>query len=232
MNATVRDVMTTHVVAVRLNATYKDMAVRLRQFRVSAFPVLDDDNRVVGVVSEADLLAKEALEHRIPSEHRAPSLVAGILHGRERAKAAAATPADLMTRPPVTIGPRETASHAARLMYSRKVKRLPVVDDDGRLIGIVSRADVLSVYARPDAEIRHDIIENVILGAVLTDPARFAVAVESGVVTVEGTPENGPVGRDMIADIRHVEGVVAVRDRLTYPPEPRSVPRTDMGLDI
>ena len=211
MNARVKDVMTTHVVAVRANATYKEMAAKLREFRVSAFPVLDDDNKVIGVVSEADLLAKEALEYS------APGVMSGILHGREMAKAAAATAAELMTRPAVTIGPHESVSRAARLMYSRKLKRLPVVDDDGRLVGIVTRADLLSVFSRPDAEIRHDIIENVIVGTVLTDPARFTLTVKDGVVTVEGEPENASVGRDMIEEIRHVEGVVAVRDRLTYP---------------
>lgn len=226
MNATVKDVMTTHVVAVRLNATYKEMAAKLRELRVSAFPVIDDENKVVGVVSEADLLTKEALEYS------APSLVGGILHGRERAKAAAVTAGDLMTRPPVTIGPRESVSHAARLMYSRKVKRLPVVDDDGRLVGIVTRTDVLGVYSRPDAEIRHDIIENVIVRTVLTDPARFTVTVKDGVVTVEGRPESAAVGRDMIGEIRHVEGVVAVRDRLAYPPEPRAVLHADADVDF
>jgi CBS domain-containing protein len=226
VNTTVKDVMTTHVVAVRLKATYKDMATRLREFRVSAFPVLDDDNRVVGVVSEADLLAKEALEFSTPG------VASGILHGRERAKAAGVTAADLMTKPPVTIGPDETVSHAARLMYSRKVKRLPVVDDRGRLVGIVSRADVLSVFSRPDAEIRHDIIENVIIGTVLTDPARFIVTVDNGIVKVEGIPENETVGRDMIEEIRHVEGVVAVRDFLTRVKEQRFVQRTDPDLDF
>jgi CBS-domain-containing membrane protein len=93
MNATVKDVMTTHVVAVRLNATYKEMAARLREFRVSAFPVLDDDNKVIGVVSEADLLTKEALEYSVPG------LMRGILHGRERAKAAAVTAAEQPLRP-------------------------------------------------------------------------------------------------------------------------------------
>ncbi len=216
MNATVEDVMTKHVVAVRLNATYKEIAARLRELRVSAFPVLDDDDKVIGVVSEADLLAKEALEYGVPG------LMGGLLHGRERAKAAGVSAVDLMTRPAVTIGPREPVSRAARLMYSRKVKRLPVVDDHGRLIGIVSRVDLLSAFSRPDAEIRHAIIENVIVGSVLTDPARFTVTVKDGVVTVEGTPENPSVGRDMIEEIRHVEGVVAVRDRLSYPPEPHS----------
>jgi CBS domain-containing protein len=218
--------MTTHVVAVRLNATYKDMTARLREFRVSAFPVLDDDNKVIGVVSEADLLTKEALEFSLPGP------MGGILHGRERAKAAAVIAADLMTKPALTIGPHEPVAHAARLMYSRKVKRLPVVDEEGRLIGIVTRADVLSVYSRPDAQIRHDIIDNVIVGTVLTDPARFTVTVKDGVVTVEGKPENASVGRDMIEEIRHVEGVVAVRDQLGYPPQPRSVSRTDMDLDF
>jgi len=226
MNATVKDVMTANVVAVRLDATYKDIVARLRALRVSAFPVVDEGNKVVGVVSEADLLTKEALEYS------APGMMGGILHGRERSKAAAITAADLMTKPPVTIGPREPASHAARLMYSRRVKRLPVVDDDGRLVGIVTRTDVLGVYSRPDAEIRRDIIADVIVGTVLTDPARFTVTVRDGVVTVEGTPENASVGRDMMEEIRHVEGVVAVRDRLTYPPEPRTVARTDMDLDF
>jgi CBS domain-containing protein len=216
MNATVKDVMTTHVVAVHQNASFKDMAARLREHRVSAFPVLDEDNKVVGVVSEADLLTKEALEYSVPGR------VSGILHHKEQVKAAGITAADLMTKPPVTIGPNEPVTHAARLMYSRKVKRLPVVDDDGRLLGIVSRADVLSVYSRPDAEIERDITE-VIVGTLLTDPARFTIAVKDGIVTVAGIPENASVGHDMIGEIRHIEGVVTVRDRLNYPPDVRPV---------
>jgi CBS-domain-containing membrane protein len=187
------------------------MATRLREHRVSAFPVLDEDNKVVGLVSEADLLTKEALEFS------ATGRVSGMLHHREQAKAAATTAADLMTKPPVTVGPDEFVSHAARLMYARKVKRLPVVDDDGRLIGIVSRADVLSVYNRPDSDIRREILDNVILGTLLCDPAKFTVTVKDGIVTIEGMPETARVGHDMIEEIRHVEAVVAVRDRLSYP---------------
>lgn len=218
MNATVKDVMTTHVVAVRENAPFKEIATKLTEHRVSAFPVLDDEGRVIGVVSEADLLTKEALEFD------APGKVSSMLHHREQAKAAGVTAADLMTRPPVTIGPHESVSHAARLMYARRVKRLPVVDEDGRLAGIVSRADVLSVYARQDADIRHDIVDKVIIDTVLTDPARFTVTVKDGIVTVEGMPETASAGHDMIGEIRHVEGVVAVRDRLSYPPAQRPAP--------
>jgi CBS domain-containing protein len=216
MSAIVKDVMTTRVIAVRKNATFKEMAARLREHRVSAFPVLGDQDEVIGVVSEADLLTKEALEFG--------GKPVGLRHHREQVKAAGLTAEDLMTSPPVTIRPKDFVSHAARLMYARRVKRLPVVDDDGRLVGIVSRADLLSVYGRPDDDIRHDIVEQVILDALLTDPARFVLTVKDGIVTVEGTPETAAVGHDMIEEIRHVEGVVAVRDRLSYPPAQRMVP--------
>jgi CBS-domain-containing membrane protein len=215
MKATVKDVMTTRVVFVRQDATYKDMAARLREHRVSAFPVLDDENRVIGVVSEADLLAKEALEGAVPG------LISGMLHHRQQAKAAGVTAADLMTKPPITITADDTVAHAARLMYGSRVKRLPVVTADGHLIGIVSRADVLSVYDRPDEEISLEITGKLLLDTFLVDPARFSVTVKDGIVTIAGDPETSTVGRDIIDSIRHVEGVVTVRDRLSYPPDER-----------
>ncbi len=211
MSSTVKDVMSTHVIAVRQGASYKEMAAMLHEQRVSAFPVLDDDNKVIGIVSEADLLTKEAFDS---ATHGA---LDGVLRRRERARASALTAAELMTKPPVTIGPDVPVAQAARLMHSRRVKRLPVIKDDGTLIGIVSRADVLSVYSRPDAEIRHEITQDLILGLLLGDPERFTVTVRDGIVTIEGTPETTPVGRDIIDGARHVEGVVAVRDRLSYP---------------
>lgn len=216
MNAIVRDVMTTHVVAVRKNATFKDMVTQMREQRVSAFPVIDDENKVVGVVSEADLLTKEALESS------GPGRISGMLRHREQDKAAGITAEDLMTKPPVTVGPDDLVSAAARLMYSRRVKRLPVVDDGGRLTGIVSRVDVLSVYGRPDTAIQQEITGGVILGTILTDPARFTVTVKDGIVTIEGVPETAAVGRDIIEAVRHVEGVVTVRDRLSYPRDTRA----------
>ncbi len=211
MNSTVKDVMSTHVIAVRQNASYKDMAAMLHEQRVSAFPVLDDHNKVIGVVSESDLLTKEALEGTMPG------MTQSMMSQREHARASAVTAAELMTKPPVTIGPDEPVTQAARLMYSRRLKRLPVTTDDGTLIGIVSRADVLSVYSRPDADIQREITQDLILGMFGCDPARFTVAVADGIVTIEGAPETNLVGRDIIDAARHVEGVVAVRDRLSYP---------------
>ena len=211
MKSTVKDVMSTHVIAVRQDAPYKDMAAMLRAQRVSAFPVLDDRNKVIGVVSESDLLTKAALEGTVPG------MTPSMMSQRERARASAVTAADLMTTPAVTIGPDEPVAQAARLMYSRRLKRLPVTSDDGTLIGIVSRADVLSVYSRPDADIQREIIQDLILGTFGCDPARFDVTVADGIVTIEGTPETDLTGRDVIDAARHVEGVVAVRDRLSYP---------------
>jgi len=111
--------------------------------------------------------------------------------------------------------------HAARLMFTRKVKRLPVVDPDGRLVGIISRTDVLAVFNRADAEIRQEIMSEVITGR--SEPSWYSVIVKDGVVTMEGTPETPAIGHDLVRRAWHVQGVVAVRDRLVYPaPVPSS----------
>ena len=176
MSSTVKDVMSTHVMAVRPNAGYKRMAAMLRDQRVSAFPVIDDDSKVIGVVSESDLLVKEALEGIVPGTLR------GLAQRHVRSQVTGLTAADLMSRPAVTIGPDEPVSHAARLMYNKRVKRLPVTSADGKLIGIVTRSDVLSVYSRPDADIGNEISRHLILETFLCDPARFTVAVQDGIV--------------------------------------------------
>lgn len=211
MNATVKDVMSTHVIAVRASATYKEMAARLREMHVSAFPVLDGDDKVIGVVSESDLLTKAALIERMPG------VFGGMMRSREQAKAAGVTAAELMTSPAATVSPDDTVARAARLMYSRRVKRLPVVDGDERLIGIVSRADVLSVYGKPDDDIRRDILGDVIADEFGADPARFTVTVSDGIVTLQGVPGTAGMGHDIVDAVRHADGVVAVRDRLAYP---------------
>ena len=209
MNATVKDVMTTQVVAVRSGATFKEMAAALRQYRVSAFPVIDEYEKVIGIVSEADLLAKEALTD--------PGVLTGVLDHRDVSKAEGLTAGDLMTPRAVTVRPEDSVEHAAQLMYFLKVKRMPVVDADGGLVGLVSRADVLAVYDRPDDDIREEITGNVIVRGFGKDPRQFAVTVQAGVVTVQGSPETAALGHDIVRKIRHVPGVVAVHDQLGYP---------------
>ncbi len=219
MRTKVRDVMTTRVVAVRGNATFKDLATLLTEYRVSAFPVLDNDGKVIGVVSEADMLSKEALVAAMGVQAARLGRIAGSPHHDEFAKAAAVTAADLMTKPPVVVTPDEPVASAARLMYHGRVKRLPVVGEKGQLVGIVSRADVLSVYSRPDSEIQQEITNNVIQNEFFADPDQFAVSVKDGIVTLEGYPETATAGRDIVSEAWHVEGDVSVRDRLTYPEE-------------
>jgi len=209
MNATVKDVMTTQVVAVRSGATFKEMAAALRQYRVSAFPVIDEHEKVIGIVSEADLLAKEALTD--------PGVVTGVLDHRDVSKAEGLTAGDLMTPRAVTVRPEDSVEHAAQLMHFLKFKRMPVVDADGGLVGLVSRADVLAVYDRPDDDIREEITGNVIVRGFGKDPRQFAVTVQAGVVTVQGSPETAALGHDIVRKIRHVPGVVAVHDQLGYP---------------
>jgi CBS domain-containing protein len=215
MKAVVKDVMSTCPISVRRTSSFKELAAKLREFRVSAFPVVDDEDKVIGVVSEADMLVKEALNGTGDDRH---GLIAGILHRKERRKAAAITAGDLMTSPAVTVASDDTVEHAARLMYTRGLKRLPVVDVAGHLAGIISRTDVLTVFERPDEEIRMEITGQVI--PRLSEPSWYCVGVNNGIVTLEGTPETVSIGHDVLAQVRRVQGVVAVRDRLTYPLPP------------
>ena len=179
----------------------------------AGFPVTGDDGKVAGVVTETDLLALAAGRHR--RGHRA---------------AEQATAGDLMSHPAVTVGPDDLVKTAARLMRKRRLQRLPVVDRDGHLVGIVSRSDVLSVFQRSDEEIRREVTQDVIADGFFTDPARFTVTVHNGIVTLEGAPGSAALGAGIAGQIGHLEGVVAVRDRFTYPvPSVPSVP-SDPGL--
>jgi len=210
MTSLVAEVMTYNVVAVRQEAEFKEIVSVMHRRRVSAFPVLDSDDRVIGIVSEADLLPREAY----------PARPAAARHEQRRrvpAKATALTAAELMTSPAITVPPQATVTEAARVMYTRKLKRLPVVDDDGRLVGIVSRVDLLGVYDRPDAQILAEITERVIGGDFVFDPREFAVKVSGGVVTIAGRVRDEDVALRLLEAVWDVAGVVDVRDRLTYP---------------
>lgn len=210
MTSHVGEVMTRNVVSVRKHAQFKDIVQVMRARHFSAFPVLDGQDNVVGVVSEDDLLVKESyLGADGGPGHR-------IRRG-DKAKAEALTAAELMTGPAVTIGAEATVAEAARLMHAKHLKRLPVVTDEGRLVGIVSRVDLLGVYDRPDSEIRTEIIKQVIETGFLLDSLAFKVTVTAGVVTLAGTVDREPVAVSLLAAVRDVNGVVAVRDRLSYP---------------
>jgi CBS domain-containing protein len=213
MHAYVKDIMTAGVVTVRPGTEYREMAAMFSQHRVSGFPVVDDEGKVIGVVSETDLLAVAAADPD-PGPHPAPR---GWRPHRRQLTVGEATAGAVMTHPAVTIGPDAPVRDAARLMHSLRLQRLPVVDHDGHLAGIITRSDVLAVFRRPDEEIRREVSQDVIADGFFTDPARFTVTVHDGIVTLEGAPGSAVLGASLVEQCRHLEGVVAVRDRLTYP---------------
>jgi CBS-domain-containing membrane protein len=213
MHAYVRDIMTTEVVAVRAGTSYREMAVMFRRHRVSGFPVVDDGGKVIGVVSETDLLAVPVAAPE-PGAHPVPR---GWHPHRKHLTADEATAGDLMTHPAVTVSPDEQVRNAARLMHTLKLQRLPVVGSHGHLAGIVSRSDVLTVFSRTDEEIRREITQDVIADGFFTDPARFTVTVHDGIVTLEGQPGSTVLGAGIVDQVRRLEGVVDVRDRFAYP---------------
>ena len=216
MNAVVRDVMTPTVITVEKDTPFEVIAAALRQHRVSAFPVLNEDSRVIGVVSESDLLAKLALG--LQDDAVVPGMITGILRRQQLQKARAVTATELMTSPAYTVLPEDTVETAARIMYLRNVKRLPVVDaEGGRLAGIVSRADVLAVYSRTDADIAEEIRTGIVACEAPANPGTLDVSVTAGVATIVGRPQTREQGHAIIGRARHVQGVVAVRDRLDYP---------------
>lgn len=206
----VADVMTRQVISVRKSAEYKEILQVMRHERFSAFPVLDRNDRVVGVVSQDDLLVKEGYS----DADQGP----GFLAKRgDRARAAALTAAELMTRPAVTISPDATTAEAARIMHGKHLKRLPVVTAAGRLVGIVSRSDILGVFDRPDDDIRKEIETDVIATAFGLDSPAFTVTVAGGVVTLAGQIDREPVALSLLRAVRQVDGVVAIREKLRYP---------------
>ena len=210
----VRDVMTTTVITVDRITPYKEIAQLLTEHRISGMPVLSMGRHVVGVVSEADLLAVEDKRVR---QARA-SFEAGERHWLRRAPQPALVAGDLMTSPPVTIHPDATIPAAARVMNASHVRRLPVVDPDGKLIGIVSRRDLLSVFLRPDSQIAADARE-VLDEILLAEPGDATVSVRNGVVTLTGTLKSAagqhtdlvPVAIRLLWDI---DGVVDVVNRI------------------
>ncbi|RSM59899.1 hypothetical protein DMB66_26075 [Actinoplanes sp. ATCC 53533] len=223
----VDDVMTTAVVTVSQSASYREVVDLLVAHRFSAVPVVDNFQRVTGVVSEADLLRK--IEYAGDEE---PRLFDGRRRRGERIKSSARTAAELMSSPPVTVLAGTSLAAAARLMDSEAVKRLPVIDDLGRLIGIVSRGDLLKAHLRPDDEIRADVESGVLRRFLVEEIDTVRATVQDGVVTLTGRVDR--LSTKDIADrqIRRIPGVVAVVDELEYGYDDRNILGTGLAYGI
>ncbi|GAA1912686.1 hypothetical protein GCM10009716_23070 [Streptomyces sodiiphilus] len=204
----VGDVMTQQVVAVNQSAPFKVITQTLERWRVSALPVIEQNGRVVGLVSEADLLRKEEFHNR------PPSLLDEFHHRENIGKARSVTARQLMTSPAVTVHADAPVAEAARLMARHGVKRLPVVDGIGRLTGIVSRSDLLQVFARDDDELAED-IRGELTALPFLDGDDLEIRVADGVVTLRGTiGDTSRIGL-VVRLTRSVEGVVDVLCELT-----------------
>ena len=206
MTWTVADIMTRDVVAVGPEQSFKTCADLMRIHGVSALPVVVAGNRVAGIVSEADLIRPVAV---LPEE---ALLLASAPRG-------ATTAADVMTKEVVAVAPGATVAAAARLMFEHRVKRLPVVDSSNRLIGIVSRADVLRIFLRTDESIRKEVAHGLLNELPLLGRGRVQVTVKDGVVRLDGEVESGSLTGLLLRLVAAVPGVVGVENHLRLTPD-------------
>ncbi|MEV5845268.1 CBS domain-containing protein [Streptomyces sp. NPDC051985] len=207
----VSDVMTRTVVAVRRGAAFKDIVKAMRRWQVGAVPVLDDADHVMGVVSEADLLHKEELRDDPCGGYP------WLLRADDLAKASGATAGELMNVPAVTVRADATLPQAARRMAQHGVKRLPVVDAQGVLVGIVSRSDLLKVFLRDDEQIAEEIRRDVLPHLFQDESEPVHVRVRDGVVTLTGRLTDTALVPVAVRWVRGIEGVVDVDCALTGP---------------
>ncbi|EXG82448.1 CBS domain-containing protein [Cryptosporangium arvum] len=191
---TVRDVMSDEVATVVVDAPLATVATLLGRRRISGVPVLDGEDRVVGVVTVNDLL-HTMTGHQDTADVRAR---------------------DLMTAPAVTIDPDASIVEAAAKLEDTGVGRLPVVDRDGSLVGVVSRGDLVKVFTRPDEHILGEITEDVVADLLLIPPELLTITVTDGVVTLRGHLEKRSQATQLVALSRRVDGVARVVDELSH----------------
>lgn len=203
MKVRIRDVMTKSVITISGDTPLKEAAVVMGRNRISGLPVMDGDE-LVGIITESDFVSRLAED--------GGGLLDALL-GRKQTEMGGSV-AEAMTREPLTIGPDESVSAAARVMSEHRVKRLPVVDGAGRLVGLVSRADLMSVFARPDDRIESDILNEGVVGLIGADRDAVSIEVRDGVVRLAGTVGSVTEKRMLEEFARRVAGVVTVESQI------------------
>jgi CBS domain-containing protein len=215
MTMTVRDVMTTPVFSVTTSTPLKDVARLLVEHRISGLPVVDDTGAVVGVVSETDFLIKAGGQEVARRRWFGRLLGETKETSTRQAKIGAVTAGESMTTPAATIEADRSTTAAATLMVDLDVNRLPVLDE-GKLVGIVSRADLVRAFIRSDDQLAETIRHDVLLRVLWLDPALFDVAVQNGVVSIKGRVERRSSAEMIERAIRNVPGVVDVTSHVTW----------------
>jgi CBS domain-containing protein len=212
---TVRDVMKLDVLTVLPSTPMKDVAQVLVDRRISGLPVVDEGGKVLGVVSEADFLIKEGGSDEIPHRPLSRFLGESVKTRDLQAKVTAATAGEAMTAPAIVVAPSTSIREAASTMTTRRVNRLPVVDD-GHLVGIVTRADLVRAYVRSDEELSRTIRDDVLLRTLWLDPSGFVVAVHDGVAIISGNVERRSTAESVERAIAMVPGVVTVQASILW----------------
>jgi CBS-domain-containing membrane protein len=202
----VADVMTVGATSVQRDTPFREIVDILERRGINAVPVVDARWHVIGLVSSADLLCKiEAADGDLTPRLR-----------RSRARAAGTAAADVMSTPAVTVAAQTSIVHAAKLMDRDGFKRLPVVDRDGVLVGMVTRQDLLKVFLRPDAQIRAEIVDEVLDDLAGVDPNGVTVTVDDGVATLYGRLERRSLAATLCRQVGRVDGVVDVVSHLSW----------------
>jgi CBS domain-containing protein len=219
---TVEHVMTQDLVTARGDTPFKELVKEMARQDVSGVPIVDAEHHLIGIVTEADLL--RAGEHVEPP----PGLLLEMFIDPKRLEqieqhGAGLRARDVMTHDLVTVTPGTSIHEAAQTMLRREVKRLPVLDEHGTLVGIVSRRDLLRPFLRDDEEIRSEVLEEIFVRTMWIDPRGFGVAVEGGVVTLEGKVDLKSSTEILVEFVRRVPGVVGVENRLTYSRDDRKL---------
>ncbi|MHB9755729.1 CBS domain-containing protein [Streptomyces sp. BYX5S] len=215
-------VMVAEVVRAEYATPFKEVARLLNRHRISGLPVVNSDQKVIGVISETDLMARQAHADDDAADAdgtSGPRLLRRWTERRNRAerrRSTARTAGQLMSAPPVTVHAEDTIAEAARTMASHKVERLPVVDAEDRLVGIVTRRDLLRTFLRPDEDIRREVIDEVVVRSLWLDPKRVSVSVREGVATLAGEVERRSEKEIAARMTGHLDGVVGVVDGLSY----------------
>jgi CBS domain-containing protein len=207
MSWKVADVMTREIVSVPPETPFKECVEMIGVHRVGALPVLDYGGRLLGILTESDLLRKQ-----------------GVKGGWVDARGAARVAADLMSRAVICVGPGTAIAEAARLMHETSVRHLAVTLPDGRLAGIVARADLLKVFLRSDESIRREIAEDLLPATFGIEPGTLRVDVREGVVHLAGEVESLKLARLVEAFAERVEGVVGVTSHLHPGPKVPGAP--------
>ena len=203
--------MTSEVRTISGDEPLKEAARVMVKAGVSGLPVVDDDRKVIGIITEADFVTAEADRSWGRQRRR---LLANYLGEAEHPTAKSV--ADAMTKKPHTVDGSSTVTEAARKMTELKVKRLPVVTPDGTLCGIISRADVMGAFARPDDDLRIEIVNDVVVGILQLDPDKLSVDVADGIVQLDGTVDTRSDARLLQELAVRVEGVISVNSDVSW----------------